>query len=326
MDEPALLREYEVAAAFRKAMRASDQAIIAVPFWGNGAVKTLGLNVGAPVRIICNLDHPGCNPWVIEKLLDLKIRVRTNRRLHAKIYATSDVAIVGSSNVSSNGLTAEGEEAKGWIEANVMSRDRNLVDAVGGLFETLWNDKPRTVTVTRAAIAAAKKAREALPPFVFDVPQGTPLFDAVLASPAAFASVYVAAYSTDLDDDADASLRATRKGALPAGSKLEASDFSKAEGYQFKGIPIGAWLINLDCRKPGAPRYRGCAKDSGLRIACDGPIALAIALPGKIRIGGRSFPLRTAEQERLCKAAAKIMRAANNKVLPLADAIKLMRR
>lgn len=326
MGQPALLREYEVAPAFRKAMRGSGEAMIAVPFWGKGAVKTLGLKAGAPVRIICNLDHPGCNPWVIEQLLDLRIRVRTNRRLHAKIYATSDLAIVGSSNVSSNGLTAEGEDAKGWVEANAMSDDPDFVDDVGRFFETLWKDKPRTVAVTRAAIAAAKTAHAALPPLLFDLEPGTPLFDAALARPEAFASVYVAAYSTDLDDDAKASLRSTREGALPAGSKLKPSDFRKAEGYQFEDIPEGAWLINLDCRTPGPPRYRGCAKDSGLRITCEEPPELAIALPGMIRIGGRSFPLRAAEQEQLGQAAVKIMRAAGNGLLPLADAIKLMRR
>jgi PLD-like domain len=82
--------------------------MVAVPFWGRGGVQSLGLQRGSNVRIICNLDHPGCNPNVFEELCVLEIEVKTHRRLHAKICVTPTIAIVGSSNVSTNGLTVEG--------------------------------------------------------------------------------------------------------------------------------------------------------------------------------------------------------------------------
>ena|ERR1700754_3027088 len=101
-----LLREYSVAQEFKAAKKKAKNAFIAVPFWGKGAVKTLALRKGDPIRIVCNLDHPGCNPEVIEEIkYRLKIRVRTHPRLHAKIYGTEHSAIIGSSNVSTNGLT-----------------------------------------------------------------------------------------------------------------------------------------------------------------------------------------------------------------------------
>src|SRR4051812_16745180 len=95
-----LLREHQLAPAFRKALKAAGEGVIAVPFWGKGAAKLLGLDSEGDVRVICNLDQPGCNPYVIEALRDLKIKVKTHPRLHAKIYATEALAIVGSSNAS----------------------------------------------------------------------------------------------------------------------------------------------------------------------------------------------------------------------------------
>lgn len=76
-------RESEIAPTFRKAARRASQIDIAVPFWGNGAIKALNLTKGQPVRIICNLDQPGCNPAVIAVIRDLGIKVKTHFRLHA---------------------------------------------------------------------------------------------------------------------------------------------------------------------------------------------------------------------------------------------------
>lgn len=122
---PRLLHAYQVATSFIKARKTDPKAVVAVPFWGIGAVATLGLTTDDPIRILCNLGHPGCNPDVIEDIHNLDIEIRTHPRLHAKIYATERVAIVGSSNVSTNGLTVEGKESRGWIEANVYSDDQD---------------------------------------------------------------------------------------------------------------------------------------------------------------------------------------------------------
>ncbi len=322
-DAFSLLREHEVAPAFVAAMRGASDIMIAVPFWGRGAVERLALRKGRPARIVCNLDHPGCNPSVIEALLDRKFKVRTNRRLHAKIYVTSDVAIVGSSNASSNGLTAESEEALGWIEANVLSRDPALVEATTKLFIEIWDDRANTLPVTRKAIAAAKEARAALPPLLFDLPRGTSLFDAARKNPEAFASVYVAAYSRALDDDAARDLRKLRKAAL-APATPDVPDFRKAWGYQFEDVFADAWLIDIDCRKPRAPRYRGCARATGFATRYDDAIAMTYAVPGMIRIGGRSFPLRRAEQAMLFAASGKIMKRGNDRLVPLAVALELV--
>ena len=325
MSDIMLLREFDVAPAFKTALRQAAEAVVAVPFWGKGAATTLGLTRKAPVRVICNLDHPGCNPDAIDKLLDLGLRVRTHRRLHAKIYATPALAIVGSSNVSSNGLTVEGSAARGWVEANVASSDEHFVEKVLALFEEIWTDELYTRVVRRADIKAARKAREALPPFLYDLSPRLSLFEAVRERPKAFASVYVAAYSKDMSKAARARFKQLKDEAAAPGGELKVADFRNAHGYQFERIPPGAWLIGIDCRNKSAPRFWGCALASTTRLKVDGEYDLTIAFRGKIRVGEREFRLLAAEKAQLFGASKRIMRRAGDTILPLSEALDLIR-
>lgn len=326
MSDLSFFQASDLAPAFKAALRRDREAVIAVPFWGKGAIASLGLKRGSPVRIICNLSHPGCNPDVIEELIDLGIPVRTHRRLHAKIYVTPGLAIVGSSNVSSNGLNVEGTAAAGWIEANLASRDPDVIDEVTSFFETLWEDRSETRRIRPADIEAAREARKRVKPFLIEPPRSRTLLDAVREAPDVFASVYIAAYSDRLSKGARDQVKAVREGALPPRSGIDASDFRKADGCQFELVPQDAWLINLDCRNPKEPRYRGCAKTTGLRFARgDHEYDLAIVIPGMIRIGGRSYPVREDDERQLVAASKRILKVAGDRLLPIADLLRLLR-
>jgi hypothetical protein len=324
-----LLREDKLAAVFRKAMSRGDNSIIAVPFWGRGAVATLGLTSGARLRVICNLDHPGCNPDVIAELRKLKIKVKTHPRLHAKIYATPDLAIVGSSNVSTNGLTVEGSGAKGWIEANVASTDPAFVKSVIDLFMEVWNDEASRM-VSKGDIKAARDARKARPPMLYDLPRRASLFDSVRTKPDSFSNVFVAAYTTGLGVEGKRLLKEVRSGATQSRAGLSASDFRRAWGYQFESIPEGAWLVDLDCKDIDKPKVHGCAKATGLSLSVESEDEdendLAIALQRMISIGGRSFPLLGSEKDKLCTDAKRILKAARGKLLPITDAVAIIDR
>jgi len=319
-----LLREHQVAPSFRRARKQSSEAVVAVPFWGNGAASALGLTENDPVRILCNLDHPGCNPDAIDELRGLRIKVRTHPRLHAKLYATKQVAIVGSSNVSTNGLTVEGAASKGWIEANVCSDDPTLVADALALFETIWED-PETRPVRKLDIEAARKTRAnwRMP---VAVPGKKTLFAACRERPDDFRSVYVAAYDEGLGDNGRRQLREVKDRALPPKPGMSTSDFRKAWGYQFEDIPEGAWLIGLNCRRPNQPRYVGCAKATGLRLTVDGETDLTIAIPGVVEAPGSGARLRVsaAEKASLVMNATRIL--DRNTLLPLPDAIKIIDR
>lgn len=321
-----LVREHQLASEFRKAVRKSPQGVVAVPFWGKGAVETLGLQAGSGVRVICNLNHPGCNPDVIEQLQRLKIKVRTHSRLHAKIYATPNVAIVGSSNASSNGLTEEGDSALGWIEANVLSSEIDFVTDVLHLFETIWNSD-ETRPVRPADIRKAREQRAKLPPIFFQIRDIKSLFDGVRNHPEAFASVYLAAYGQSLSKNGNRVLKKVRSGIEPPRPGLDISNFKKAWGYQFNDIPEDAWLVDLDCTKLDRPKVWGTARATGVTLSVDseeGPETdLALAIPGPIIIGGRKFRLLPAEKKRLLASAGQILEFANNKLLPLSKVLKI---
>ena len=107
-------------------------ATLAVAFWGAGAADALGLTGrdanSPPLRIICNLAMGGTNPHAIEELLKLPgVVVEQSDRLHAKLYLFDDCALIGSSNVSANGLSFEGPLAQGWHEANLLTSDTRIV-------------------------------------------------------------------------------------------------------------------------------------------------------------------------------------------------------
>jgi len=110
---------------------------LAVAFWGQGALKTLGLENGQRARLICNLASGGTNPSEIRKLIAAGINVRMHNKLHAKIGSVGKVfSFLGSSNMSANGLGYEGGELTGWDEANIAFVGEE--PSVHSRFQELW--------------------------------------------------------------------------------------------------------------------------------------------------------------------------------------------
>jgi len=119
----------------------STRRRFAVAFWGDGAGDALGLTADpSKVEIVCNLCMGGTNPKEIRRLRDLGASVKHSDTLHAKIYLFDQAAVVGSSNVSSNGLSLQGGEVGGWMEANVLFGTGALYDETGTLFDEIWEN------------------------------------------------------------------------------------------------------------------------------------------------------------------------------------------
>lgn len=135
----------------------SDTATLAVAFWGTGAIAKLGLDKPwKSLRIVCNLDSGACNPDEIERLISLQgVEVRTDWRLHGKVYLTPDNLVMGSSNASSNGLVVEGAKIAGWAEANVQSYDPNLIKHLSDWCEQRFL---QAVQISPSQLALAKIA------------------------------------------------------------------------------------------------------------------------------------------------------------------------
>ncbi len=110
----------------------------AVAFWGESAWEFFKQS-NQIVKIICNLESGATNPFLIKKLLAKKnFQIKTKENLHAKVYLTECRAIVGSSNVSANGLSLEDEEIRGYIEASIVTNDKNVLKSIGDWFESQW--------------------------------------------------------------------------------------------------------------------------------------------------------------------------------------------
>jgi hypothetical protein len=323
-----IVREHELAPFFRKSLRKEGGARIAVAFWGRGALELLGLKAGQDLQIICNLAHPGCNPFVIEELTRLKIKVWSNPRLHAKIYVTETLGIVGSSNASSNGLAVEDGPALGWLEANVAGTAPSFVDDVKARFKEIMDDAGTTL-VRPADIGRAKEQRLKLPPAIFGLRAGQSLFEAARAYPDAFASVFVAVYNQGLDAEAESLVDGVT---ADISRKQGAAAADKVDGYQFKDMPRDAWLIDLSCYEGKTPTYGGTARTFGdpIKVFKEGtrkPLNdLTLALRDKIVIGGHRFPLSKAERALLVDAAPALLRAARARLLPLHRALAIIDR
>ncbi len=120
-----------------------DEIDLAVAYWGLGAVKALGIDGSKKTRILCDLMSAGCNPYEIEQLLRPpfkdKVEVRHLGGLHAKVYRTPGIVIVGSANASMNGL---GTEATiGTIEAAIETDSADVLADVKIWFNQLWEDR-----------------------------------------------------------------------------------------------------------------------------------------------------------------------------------------
>ena len=136
----------------------SENVRMAVAFWGDGAADALGIDQGAAgLSIVCNLRMGGTNPREIRRLIELGATVKHSDTLHAKIYLFDEAGAVGSSNASSNGLSLQGNEVGGWLEANVMFGPGALYAQASAMFEDVWTAAKK---VTDPDLAKAQVAWE----------------------------------------------------------------------------------------------------------------------------------------------------------------------
>lgn len=127
---------------------------LAIAFLGESAWKYFK-NSKNKILIICNLESGATNPFLIEKLCSKKyLKIRTNKKLHAKVYIGRNQLIVSSANLSANGLSYEDNEIKGWIEASLTSYDKKLITDAYNWFDEVWGESS---VITDDDINLAKK-------------------------------------------------------------------------------------------------------------------------------------------------------------------------
>jgi hypothetical protein len=162
------IHDQSIVSEVRALLRKGDgDAYLVVAFWGKGAVEALDLKaLKRKIYVVCNFELGGTNPHVIKTLQSLpNVHVKHTRKLHAKVYWNGRGCIVGSANVSSNGLGWEGSETKQLIEAAIKFDDKGQLTKVGGWLRKVWKDSQ---IVTKADLKKAAaiwlKRRNERPP------------------------------------------------------------------------------------------------------------------------------------------------------------------
>lgn len=118
---------------------------LAIAFWGEGAVELVSSRLGKDFRLLCNLKSGGSNPYVIGELCKLakgsddRIQILQCDRLHAKVVVGEHQALIGSANVSANGLGLGDHGVAHWLEAGVLTSDESVVGGARNWFDELWN-------------------------------------------------------------------------------------------------------------------------------------------------------------------------------------------
>ncbi|QGZ35653.1 phospholipase D family protein [Stappia indica] len=160
----AILDEFAALEEIRTILASTDRAKLAVAFWGDGAIKRLGLvGSGVQLQILCNLESGACNPNELRKLLGLSnVVLKSHSALHAKVWWTPNAAVLGSSNASTNGLALEHETGSGWHEANVRIDDATTLNSISKWFEKLFNEGHRIEEADLARAEELWKARKRL--------------------------------------------------------------------------------------------------------------------------------------------------------------------
>jgi len=144
---------------FKSLLQTGGHISLAVAFWGQGAQEVLDdAGGGGSLRLLCNLGGGGTNPRVIRDLLGLGsdrpgLEVLTLDTLHAKVAIGDQTTIVGSANISANGLGFEGPECVGWQEAGLLVSDNSLRLQMQAWFDDLWKQGEK---ITEEKLKAAE--------------------------------------------------------------------------------------------------------------------------------------------------------------------------
>jgi hypothetical protein len=108
----------------------------AVAFIGSGADKWLSSKT-SKYRLIINLSSGATNPIEIRKMRKRKnCTIRQLDSLHAKVFISGTATVIGSANLSANGVGLEGSETSSLEEAGIVTPTS---DDIRQWFNELWN-------------------------------------------------------------------------------------------------------------------------------------------------------------------------------------------
>ena len=247
----------------RKLLVDAKHIRIAVSYWGDGAVDALEIQRlnGRDIKIVCDLLSGACNPDEINKLRDVfgSDCVRKLAKLHAKVWIIDNHVILGSSNASTNGLTQEGREAEGLVEANVLVSDKESSSAsfragVSHWFQdNIWRSATKItehdMELARERWKIQRKTRPS--------PKHRTLLEALKVDPDIMKGKDVVIYAWpyhELDEAGKQGLEEERKDRDD--DEIYCWDVTGMNDFE---VPVGpgAYVIEFDLQSNGVPRSTG---------------------------------------------------------------------
>ncbi|MDC6379877.1 phospholipase D family protein [Pseudomonas graminis] len=288
---------------------------VAVAFWGKGAERIIHPDSTKPIRIICNLLSGGTNPSTIRAFLarakkNARVQIRQCDKLHAKVILGASQALIGSANISANGLGLEGVEAAHWLEAAIHTKAAEDVEETRRWFNDLWDS-----TLTREissldlknALLAWNERRFNRPDYSAKVPFS---LDNYMVDDLDQRPAYALLYRSRLSPEADSRLQED----AAAQQKFYGSSSSGNTKWAFE-----SWPVKLDTtsdidyigiiwdEEDGKVSVDGVCQMTNERLPFDydntddGRGWIDLALPSKTLLGSRFGPTE-------CKAMAELMR------------------
>jgi hypothetical protein len=321
-------RQYQ--AVLTKMVLEEKKLDVAVAFWGEGAELRVHPDSSKPIRIVCNLRSGGTNPAVVQLFMERAnqhshVEVRQCDRLHAKVLLGQEQALLGSANLSANGLGFEAMETAHWLEAGLHTRDLSEVQSAQAWFEQLWNSSQvRRITNEdlKHAAEAYNRNRNGRPDYSEPGPFSFGLYDpSGLAARHAYALIYV-------DRPSEEAEAATAQHLKEEASKYGATEIKSrgADRWTFENWPDSLdtteqneYLCLLWKEATGAVAVDGTCRMTGTRLhfyyeegGVEGRVDLA--KPAKSLLGHR---LNRTDCKALAKELKPVMGAIWEQAEPL---------
>lgn len=280
-----------------KLIKKSTTLSLAVAFWGKDSESLFIQFPNVKMRIICNLLSGGTNPEPIKKLIGCKnIQIRRLDNLHAKVIVNDISAIIGSANLSTNGLNHENDEDPGWIEAGVAIDVPGEIKSVTEWFEYQWS---LSKEITKDDLNTAQKNWDKRRRTRISNPSARSFFD-LPASSLRDTPVFIAFYTEDASSEANKAFGKVKESPEKLIDNKKLSFFE-----QWDELPIDSSIVSV-CIGP-----RGGAEIEGVYRRLP-------SLDRKYKIGNEShkiqvvikenyilnFPFSLAEQNKLKKLIA----------------------
>ena len=186
------ISDIENSKLIEKFFQTEPKAKLAIAFIGESAWEIFK-DSQDEISILCNLESGATNPSTIEKLSSkANIKIKTNKKLHAKVYIGNDQLIVSSANLSANGLSYEDNEIKGWVEASLISRDAKAIQDANNWFQEIWKNSSNITqeNIDIATVAWQKKRNSRL----VNSGESDSIIDALLNNELKDKEVYLALY------------------------------------------------------------------------------------------------------------------------------------